>query len=89
MDTSIVDVAGLIAGETTTLRGSQCATCAWLRGRPDAEREAWAIEMEKHTDDVQHAAVHRAMRAASASTGYRAPPSVGSVRKHRADGHRP
>lgn len=82
-----IDVAGLIAGEIGSNRGSQCATCAWLRGRPEQEREDWQEHMGRTTDEVPHASLHRAMKTAAERSGYRAPPSVSSVRKHRTERH--
>ena len=81
------DVSDLIDEATTSNRGTQCATCAWLRSRPDDERALWEAEMARSVDDRQHSAIHRAMnRAAELSEGKK-PPSVSSVRKHRSDGH--
>lgn len=83
-----IDVAGLIAGEIGSNRGHQCATCAWLRGRPEKEQVAWDGQLAKTPDEVPHASVHRAMTAAAEQAEYRKPPSVSSVRKHRQERHR-
>lgn len=82
-----IDVASLISNEIGTNRGSQCATCAWLRGRPEAEREKWEEHLSRTTDEVPHSSIHRAMIEAAKIAQYRLPPSVSSVRKHRVERH--
>lgn len=82
-----IDVESLINAEISSNRGQQCATCAWLRGRPTEERAVWQAQMARTTDEIQHAAIHRAMTEAAKIAQYRQPASVSSVRKHRVERH--
>lgn len=82
-----IDVASLVEKEIGSNRGSQCATCGWLRGRPDEERARWSEQMRRTRDEVPHASIHAAMVAAAKIANYRMPASVSSVRKHRVEQH--
>ena len=82
-----IDVSELVRANRTSNRGQDCATCVWLRSRPDQEREAWNAEMAKPRQVNQHAAVHRAMGEAAKRTDSDPPPSISSVRKHRTEEH--
>lgn len=82
------DVSELIDEESQSNRlGTKCATCAWLRTRPDDEREKWEAEMARSTEERQHASIHRAMTRAVEIGGGVAPPGVNSVLKHRKGNH--